>query len=53
MLRPIKHPKDCFAITVFSILTSCCDEDPGPLQEIRKEYALSILIGWKWEVLSI
>jgi len=40
MLRPIHILKTVLAVTVFSILTSCCDEDPGPIQETRKEYAL-------------
>src|SRR6187455_3368960 len=40
MLRPINILKTVLAITVFSILTSCCEEDPGPIQEIHKDYAL-------------
>ncbi len=40
MLRPINILKTVLAITVFSILTSCCKEDPGPIQEIRKEYPI-------------
>ena len=40
MLRPLNILKTVVAIAVFSILTSCCDEDPGPIQETRKEYAL-------------
>ena len=40
MLRPITLLKTALAITVFSILASCCNEDPGPIQETRKEYAL-------------
>ena len=40
MLRPINILKTALAITVFSILSSCCSEDPGPIQETRKDYAL-------------
>jgi hypothetical protein len=40
MLRPVTILKTALAVTVFSILTSCCEEDPGPMQETRKEYAL-------------
>src|SRR5688572_17122557 len=40
MSRPLNIVKTVLTITVFSILTSCSDEDPGPIQEIRKEYAL-------------
>ena len=40
MLRPIHILITVLAITVFSILTSCCEEDPGPIQETRKDYAL-------------
>jgi Putative auto-transporter adhesin, head GIN domain len=40
MLRPVTILKTALAVTIFSILTSCCEEDPGPMQETRKEYAL-------------
>ena len=40
MLRPLNILKTVLAITVFSILTSCCNEDPGPIQETHKDYAL-------------
>ena len=40
MLRPISILKTVLAITVFSILTSCCEEDPGPIQEVHKNYPI-------------
>src|SRR5207344_1666023 len=40
MLRPINLLKTALAITVFSILTSCCEEDPGPIQEAHKDFPI-------------
>ena len=40
MLRPINVLKTGVAIALFSLLTACCEEDPGPVQENRKDYAI-------------
>lgn len=40
MFRPINILKTGVAIASFSLLTSCHKEDPGPLQEVRKDYSL-------------
>lgn len=40
MLRPLNIQKAALTIAVFSVLTSCCNEDPGPIQEVHKDYAL-------------
>lgn len=40
MLRPANLLKTALAVTVFSILTSCCEEDPGPIQEVHKDYPI-------------
>jgi hypothetical protein len=41
MLRPINILKTALAITVFSILSSCCSEDPGPYKRLAKIMLLS------------
>ncbi len=40
MLRRLKIPARFFFIVLSSILTSCWREDPGPLQETRKEFPI-------------
>src|SRR5688572_8325313 len=40
MFRPINILKTGAAIALFSLLTSCHNEDPGPLQEVHKDYSL-------------
>ena len=40
MLRPLNILRAGFAIALFSIITSCHKEDPGPLQEVRKDYSI-------------
>jgi hypothetical protein len=40
MFRLLDILKTSAAIALFSILTSCHNEDPGPLQEVRKDYAI-------------
>ena len=40
MFRPINILKAGVAIALFSLLTSCHKEDPGPLQEVHKDYSL-------------